>query len=144
MGVDIGICKYIPEREEKIIRLELLSKLPKEEGKKYKEELYDLYYNEIHKEYYELEKQKIPELDGLIGYRMFNLWYEIDTLTVKIEFSFYNKYCDKRVYPEEIQKIVEDMQRLISVADDDIQGAMEYHIKFYQYLLSHNLMIYPA
>jgi hypothetical protein len=143
MGVDIGVCKYIPKREYKIKKLRLLTKLPEgDENRKAREELQKLFDEEIHVECEELQNKKIPELD-YIGQRMFNLWWEINTHTIEIEFSFYKLYSDIRVIPEEIKNIIHDIKLLHPSADKEMKKSMEKQLLFFEYLVKNNLMIYP-
>lgn len=141
MGVDIGVCKYDFERERRIERLKILSSLPGNEGLLYKAEL-DQIYDEIGEEYTKIVNEcRDDENLGLIGARMFNLWYEIDTKTIKIEFSFYKKYSNFRVYPDELLSIVQDMEILLPISS--MQERMKYMINFLQWVIKNNYMIYP-
>ena len=139
MGVDIGICKYIPEREEKIAELNILRKLKGIMGKAAEDELDEIYEN-MFKEVNEWKG--IPPIDQFRGYRMFNLWYKIDLNTLDMEFSFYNLYHSTRVTPDMIKDIVEDMEKLLPVSD--MKERMEELLKFFRYCVANNLMIYPS
>jgi hypothetical protein len=141
MGVDIGVCKYIPEREERIKRLEILERLSGDEGKKYELELQELFDNEITKENDELGE--IPEVDLYLGQRMFNLWYGLQTKVIDVEFSFFKEFSEERVSPDKIRNIIFDIELLFPVADSEMKEIMEEQLVFYKYLVEHNLMIYP-
>lgn len=138
MGVDIGICKYIPEREEKIAELNILRKLKGVKGQNAEEEL-DKIYDNMCKEINEWKD--IPPIDQFGGARMFNLWYKINLNTLNLEFSFYKLYSNTRVTPDRIKNIVEDMEKLLPLSD--MKEHMEELIKFFKYCVANNLMIYP-
>lgn len=142
MGVDIGVCKYNPERELEIQRLELMSKLPGDEGEKYDKQLNEL-FETLHKEHNELEKQKIPQLH-YIGYRMSNLWFRIDEFEIldPIEFSYGKKFNGRRLTPTQLAELSNDISRLWNIADDEMKDKMESIMNFLSYIIEHNLMIY--
>jgi len=142
MGVDIGVCKFLPVREEKIARLEVLRALPGKEGKKADEELDMLYDAEIFPECERLRKE-IPGLT-LAGSRMLNLYYSIQLEYTNIEFSFYTELSDKRVLPATTVKILNDMRTLMRIADDDEKESMEYVADFLQCVCDNDLVIYPS
>lgn len=140
MGVDIGICKYTPEREERIEKLDILRRLKGEPGKvanRRLDQLYDEMSKEITSSYVGNPAERFK------GQRMFNLWYNISTKTVNVEFSFYNLYHSTRVTPSMINDIVADIKKLLPSADEEEREQMEYLLEFFEYLLENNLMIYP-
>lgn len=139
MGVDIGICKYIPEREEKIAELTILQKLKGTRGQKAGEELDELYEKMFKEDY---DSLKSPEVKQFRGSRMYNLWYKIYFNTIEVEFSFYNLYHNTRVTPDMIKNIVEDMEKLLPIFD--MEERIEELLKFFRYCVENNLMIYPA
>lgn len=141
MGVDIGICKYIPEREEQIAELNILQNLRGTKGQKAKEKL-DEIYDSMYKEYKEILELKSPEIAQFLGQRMFNLWYNVDLHTIDLEFSFYNLYHNTRVTPDMLKDIVDDMEKLLPVSD--MKERMEVLIKFFKDCIANNLMIYPT
>jgi hypothetical protein len=144
MGVDIGICKYIPEREEKIAELNILSKLKGIMGETAKKERYEI-YEKMHKEISEVfEDDAENPAQHFKGHRMFNLWYRINLKTFDLEFSFYDLYGETRVTPDIITDIIHDLKMLLEIKENDNRERMEYLLKFFEYLVNNNLMIYPA
>jgi hypothetical protein len=120
--------------------LEILKQLPDERGDRAEEEIQLLYDNYFFPECDELSKQGIPEL-SLIGYRMFNIWFEIPGTYPRYEFSFYRLYETKRVYPDELRRLVVSFKLLAKIAEHEQLNRL---IKFFDYLIEHDLMVFPA
>lgn len=131
MSVSIGVCKYIPEREEELRTLKhKLQMTP------YQHDRIGFLFDERSDESEELAKN---DPTGLTGYSASNLWIELDFGYFKKEISIREKLMnDQNIFPEESKRIRDSLQQMSKCFPEAVGPTL----RFFEWVVEKNLVVF--